>query len=58
MEYKIKWNIHIYIYTHEQSENSPRKIKVCRLTQQTKKVKNYIYQLRTKLTEAQTGKQS
>ena len=28
-----------------------------RLSQQTKEIKNYIYQLRTKLTKAQTGKQ-
>ena len=32
--------------------------KYSRLTQQTKEIKNYIYQLRTKLTEAQTGKQN
>ena len=28
------------------------------MTQRTKEIKNYIYQLRTKLTEAQTGKQN
>ena len=50
--------MHIYIYTHEQSENSPKKIKYSRLTWQTKEIKNYIYQLRTKLTKAQTGKQN
>ena len=49
---------HTYIYTHEQSENSPTKIKYSRLTWWTKEIKNYIYQLRTKLTKAQTGKQN
>ena len=29
--------------------NSPTKTKYSRLTQQTKEIKNYIYQLRTKL---------
>ena len=48
--------MHIYIYTHEQSQNSPTKIEYRRLTWQTKETKNYIYQLRTKLTKAQTGK--
>ena len=47
---------HIYIYTHEQSENSPTKIKYSRFIWQTKEIKNYIYQLRTKLNKAQTGK--
>ena len=28
------------------------------MTWQTKEIKNYIYQLRTKLTKAQTGKQN
>ena len=37
-------------YTHEQSENSPTKIKYNRLIWWTKEIKNYIYQLRTKLT--------
>ena len=50
--------MHIYIYTHEQSQNYPTKTKYSRLTQQTKEVKNYIYQLRTKLTKAQTGNQN
>jgi len=40
---------HIYIHTEEQSQNRPTKIKYNRLTQQTKEIKNYIYQLRTKL---------
>ena len=52
MEYT---HTHIYIYAHEQSQNSPTKIKYSRLTQQTKEIKNYVYQLRTK---AQTGKQN
>ena len=47
--------IHI---THEQNQNSPTKIKYSRLTQRMKEIKNYIYQLRTKLTKAQTGKQN
>ena len=48
---------HIYIHTDEQSQHSPTKIKYSRLTQQTKEIKNDIYQLRTKLTKAQTRKQ-
>ena len=32
-----------------------QKIKYSRLTWRTKEIKNYIYQLRTKLTKAQTG---
>ena len=50
--------MHIYIYTHEQSQNNAREIKYNRMTQQTKEMKNYIYQLRTKLTKAQSGKQN
>ena len=38
-------------YTHKPKSNS-------RLTQRTKEIKNYIYQLITKVTKAQTGKQS
>ena len=51
---------HTYIYKHteEQSQNRPTKIKYNRLTQQTKEIKNYIYQLRTKQIKAQTGKQN
>ena len=45
-------------YTHEQNQNSPTKAKYNRLTQRTKEIKNYIYQLRIKLTKAQTGKQN
>ena len=48
----------MHIYTHKQSQNSPTKIKYNSLTQRTKEIKNYIYQLRTKLTKAQTGKQN
>ena len=55
---KIMTEIHIYIYTHEQNQNSPTKIEHNRLTWQTKQTKNYIYYLRTKLTRAQTGKQN
>ena len=48
-----------YTYTpNEQSENSPTKIKYSSLIWQTKEIKNYIYQLRTKPTKAQTGKQN
>ena len=44
------------IYTHKQ--NSPTKIKYNRLTLRTKEIKNHIYQFRTKLPKAQTGKQN
>ena len=54
---KIIEYTHIHI-THEQSQNSPTKIKSSRLTRQTKEIKNYINQLRTKLTKVQTGKQN
>ena len=43
------YGIYIYTHSHEQSENSPTKIKYNRLTQWTKEIKNYIYHLRTKL---------
>ena len=49
---------HTYIYIHKQSQNSPTEIKYSRSTQQTKEIKSYIYQLRTKLTKAQTRKQN
>ena len=50
--YKISQIIlKIMEYTHKPKSNS-------RLTQRTKEIKNYIYQLRTKLTKAQTGKQN
>ena len=48
----------LQIYIHKQSQNSPTEIKHSRLTQQTKEIKNYIYQLRKKLTKAQNGKQN
>ena len=54
---KIMEYTHIHD-THEQSQNNPTKIKYNRLTWQTKDTKNYICQLRTKLTKAQTGKQN
>ena len=44
--------------THKQSQNRPTKVKYTRLTRQTKETKNYIYQVRTELTKAQTGKQT
>jgi len=50
-----------YTHIHKNpwaSQNSPTKIKCNRLTWWTKEIKNYIYQLRTKLTKAQTGKQN
>ena len=45
--------MHLYIYTHEESQNNPTKIKYSRLTLPTKEIKNYIYKLKTKLTKAQ-----
>ena len=48
----------MYIYTHKQNQNNPTNIKNIRLTWQKKETKNYIYQLRKKLPEAQTGKQN
>ena len=54
---KIMECAHIHILPWAQ-ENSPTKIKYSRLTWRTKEIKNYIYQLRTKLTKAQTGKQN
>ena len=39
------------MYTPISKINSPTKIKYNRLTQQTKETKNYVYQLRTKLTK-------
>ena len=54
---KIMEYTHIHIHPWAKS-NSPTKIKCSRLTQGTKEIKNYIDQLKTKLTEAQTGKQN
>ena len=50
--------MHLYIYMHKQNQNSPTNIKYSRLTWQKKEIKNYVYQLRMKLTKAQTGKQN
>ena len=47
-----------FTYNYEQSANNPTKTKYSRLTQWTKEIKKYIYQLRTKLIKAQTGKQN
>ena len=46
------------LHTQRQNQNNPTKIKYNRLTQQTKEIKNCIYQLRTKLTKVQSGKQN
>ena len=46
------------MYTHEQSENSPTKVKNSRLIQWTKEIKIHIYHLDTKLPKAQTEKQN
>ena len=46
---------HTHIHPLEKSKQSSKN-KV--LARQTKEIKNYIYQLRTKLTKAQTGKQN
>ena len=54
---KIMEYTHIDIHSWAKSKQS-NKIKYSRLTWQTKEIKNYIYQLRTKLTKAQTGKQN
>ena len=40
-----------------QSKNSPTDVKYSKLTQQTKEIKNYIFQLRTKLTNMLRGKE-
>ena len=55
MEYT---HTHTHIYIHKQSQNSATIIKHSRLTQQAKEIKNYIYQLRIKVTKAQTRKQN
>ena len=48
----------MHIYTHKQSQNSLTELKYSRMTWWTKEIKNYIYQLRTKLAKAQTGEQN
>ena len=40
--------IYTYMYTHKQNQNTPTKIKYNRLTQRTKKTKNYVHQNKTK----------
>ena len=54
---KIMEYTHIPMPPRAKSKQST-KIKYNRLTWQTNKIKNYIYWLRTKLTEAQSGKQN
>ena len=54
---KIMECMHIHILPWAKSKYS-NKSKENRLTQQTKEIKNYIYQLRTKVTKAQSGKQN
>ena len=53
---KVMEYTHIHIHPWAKSKQSTE-IKYSRLTCQTKEIKNYIYQLRTKLTKAQIGKQ-
>ena len=48
--------MYTHTYTPMQSQDSSTKIKYSRLTRRTKEIKNYIYQLRTKLTKTQTRK--
>ena len=55
---KSVMDINVCIYIYKQNQNSPPKIKSHWLAQRTKETKNYICQLRTKLTKAQTGKQN
>ena len=55
---KIVKYTHIRIYPWAKWKRYKKKIKYIRLIQRTKEIKNYIYQLRTKLTKAQTGKQN
>ena len=56
---QIKTKIMEYTHTAiSKVKTVQKKVKHSRLTQGTKEIKNYIYQLRTKLTKAQTGKQN
>ena len=48
---------HRHIYPLAKSKQ-PNKNKVQQIDPANKETKNYIYQLRTKLTKAQTGKQN
>ena len=54
---KVMEYTHIHIHPWAKSKSST-KIKYSRLTWWTKEIKNSIYQLRKKLTKAQTGKQN
>ena len=47
-----------YTFTSIKKLKTVQQIKYNRLSWRTKEIKNYIYQLRTKLTKAQTGKQN
>ena len=49
---------HIVTYGTAAILQLEQKIKYSRLTWQTKEIKNYIYQLRTKLSKAQSRKQN
>ena len=40
--------IYTCMYNHKQNQNTPTKIKYNRLTQRTKKTKNYVHQNKTK----------
>jgi len=55
--FKLMKYTHIHMHPCARSTRS-NKIKYNRLTRKTKEIKNYIYQLRTKLTKAQNGKQN
>ena len=47
----------MYIYTHEQNQNSPTKIRYSRLTQKTKEIfKKLHLPVKNKSNNAQTGK--
>ena len=54
---KIMEYAHVRIHPWAKSKQS-NKNKYSRLTRQKKEIKNYTYQLRTKLTKAQTEKQN
>ena len=54
---KIMECTHTHVHPWEKSKQSNKK-EENRLTQQTKEIKNNIYQLRIKLTKTQTGKQN
>ena len=54
----LEWGAIAFSDTPMSKAKQSNKIKYSRLTQQTKEIKNYIYQLRPKPTKAQTGKQN